>query len=84
MTGGISGNTIVGIYNDTVNDNNHGFVATIPEPSTLSLLGSALLGLAALYLRRRRHSVPLGDDEAGPAILSMLPSHWTGAARRAA
>jgi hypothetical protein len=28
-------------------------IATVPEPATLTLLGSALLGVAALYLRRR-------------------------------
>lgn len=63
----------------------------IPEPSTLSLLGSAVLGLGAVYLRRRRqrHSLSLtrdttlsNDDEA-PAILSM-PSRWTEARQRAA
>jgi hypothetical protein len=28
--------------------------ATVPEPATLTLLGSALLGLGVVYLRRRR------------------------------
>ncbi len=51
---GISGTTVVGWYKDS-SGNEHGFVATIPEASSLTLLGSALLGLAgAVYLRRRR------------------------------
>jgi len=52
MTGEISGNTVVGTYTDS-QDVGHGFVATIPEPSTLALLASALLGLGVIHLRRR-------------------------------
>ncbi len=87
---GISGNTVVGWYVDGSGD--HGFVATMPEPSTLTLLGTALLGLGVVYLRRRRERNSLSviedstlssDDETGPAILS-LPSRWTETMRRAA
>ncbi len=64
----------------------------VPEPSTFALLGSGLLGLGVVYLRRRRqrHSSSLAgdlnlstDDETAPAILS-VPSRWTESARKAA
>ena len=48
---GIDGNTIVGSYYDT-SDVSHGFILTVPEPSSLSLLAVCLGGLA--MLRRRR------------------------------
>jgi hypothetical protein len=46
---GISGNTIVGYYGD-LNYHQHGFILTIPEPATLSVL--ALGGLALMRWRR--------------------------------
>jgi hypothetical protein len=91
LTGGISGNTIVGTYTDS-NDISHGFVATIPEPSTLALLGVWAMGLAVYGLwRRKQERISLvgeptlsGQDETdGPAILSM-PFRWTETARKAA
>jgi hypothetical protein len=48
---GIDGNTIVGSYFDA-SDVSHGFILTIPEPSTFSLLAIGLTGLA--MMRRRR------------------------------
>ena len=53
MSGGISGNTIVGTYGDPVTNYGHGFMATIPEPSTISLLGMGAIGLLGYGLRRR-------------------------------
>jgi hypothetical protein len=52
-TGGISGNTVVGTYSDPVTDYSHGFVATIPEPSSFSLLCGGVGCLFAYRLRRR-------------------------------
>ena len=46
---GIDGSNIVGWYSDA-NGNVHGFLATIPEPTTLSLLAVGLL----MACRRRR------------------------------
>ncbi len=48
---GISGDTIVGRYGDGNWQNDHGFIYTIPEPSTIILLFS---GLSALLLRRKK------------------------------
>ena len=47
-TGGISGNTIVGTYTDS-QDLGHGFVITLPEPSTFTLLGVGAVGLAVTH-----------------------------------
>ena len=62
----------------------HAFIltpASIPEPSTLSLLAVAAIGLAAYAWRKRKRSLPLADD--GPAFLS-LPSRRMELERRAA
>jgi len=50
---GIDGGNIVGYYFD-VSDNRHGFLAVIPEPTTLSLLAVGTL----LLCRRRRATLP--------------------------
>jgi len=55
LASGISGNTIVGIYSDTSYFHNHGFVATVPEPSTLTLL--AAVGLVSYSSWRRKKRV---------------------------
>ena len=46
---GISGNTIVGIYTTTGREN--GYIATVPEPTTLSLIA---LATGSLLARRRK------------------------------
>ena len=69
----------------------------VSEPATFTLLGSTLLGLGVVHLRRRKQKrslhfagesiVSSQDDptshEDGPAILSFLP-RWTEATGRAA
>ena len=50
---GISGNEIVGYYVDAF-DVSHGFVATIPEPSSTALLSIGAIGLAVMARRRVR------------------------------
>jgi len=47
---GIDGNTIVGTYYD--DDGNHGFVTTVPEPTSLALAAMGLLG-SVIFARRR-------------------------------
>lgn len=49
---GISGSTIVGAYWDS-SEVYHGYVATLPEPGTLSLLGAGVLSLVAFVWRWR-------------------------------
>lgn len=56
-SGGISGNTIVGSYDDTLTHTRHGFVVTIPEPSTIALLGMSAFGLLAWTWRRRHKAI---------------------------
>ena len=51
---GISGNTVVGAYSDAAG--NHGFIAQIPEPSSLLLLSVGAIGLATVA----RQSGPFG------------------------
>ncbi len=53
---GISGNTIVGSYRDA-SDTLHGFVLTIPEPASLTLLA---LGGVAMMLRRGKRPAGRG------------------------
>jgi hypothetical protein len=48
----IDGNNIVGTYIDSAQVG-HGFIATIPEPSTLTLLGFWIIALCGYSLRRR-------------------------------
>jgi hypothetical protein len=55
---GVHGNTVVGYYRDAAQVN-HGFIATVPEPSTLALLCVAAgLGLSHSIGYRRRHARP--------------------------
>ncbi len=86
-TGGISGNTVVGTYADPVTDYANGFVATIPEPSSLALLGTTAVGLAVHRLWRRKKREPAVErstaSEDGTAILS-FPRRSYSATRRAA
>jgi len=54
---GISGDSIVGIYNDGSGSPSHGFIYEIPEPATLLLLGFGAVRLRsrqAVMLRRKR------------------------------
>lgn len=44
--------TIGAVFNTSVNG--HGYVSTVPEPSSVALLGSGLLALVPLARRRRR------------------------------
>lgn len=79
VVGGISGNAIVGSY--TAADGRHGLVATIatiPEPSTLSLLGIGAIGLVGFYWKRRAASL------AEPTMIMSFPSRSLEAKRRAA
>ncbi len=48
---GISGNNIVGTYQDLYG--NHGFIVTIPEPSTFALLTVGAIALFGYRFRRR-------------------------------
>ena len=52
---GIDGNTLVGYYIDSSNVN-HGFVATVPEPSTFILLGLGAITLLGYAWRRRKRA----------------------------
>ena len=49
---GISGNTLVGTYYDS-NNVSHGFVATVPEPSSVALFGMGI-GIVGLLLQLRK------------------------------
>jgi hypothetical protein len=51
---GIDGTNIVGFYRDS-SEVVHGFVASVPEPSSFVLLAVSALGLAA-YARRKRNA----------------------------
>ena len=63
VAGSVSGNLasnsgMVGGYPATLAVSNNDLVLTVvPEPSTLTLLGSALLGIGVVYLRRRKAKV---------------------------
>jgi PEP-CTERM motif len=50
---GIDGNTIVGVYFDNLGDGIHGFVTTVPEPSSVVLAAFGFLGLAVYGWRHR-------------------------------
>ncbi len=50
---GIYGDTIVGIYRETLGGDDRGFILTIPEPASLTLV---LIGAVGLMGRRTRRS----------------------------
>ncbi|MGO9110388.1 MAG: PEP-CTERM sorting domain-containing protein [Thermoguttaceae bacterium] len=52
---GISGNNIVGYYVDSANDY-HGYIVTVPEPSTFVLLSVGTIGLLGYRWRQRKQS----------------------------
>ena len=52
-TFGIDGNNIVGFYNDS-SSIQHGFLAQVPEPSSILLFSIGAIGLGAVARRRRR------------------------------
>ena len=58
---GIDGSNIVGSYNDG-SGSNHGFLAVIPEPTTLSLLA---VGMLMACRRRRRRPTDFTADLSG-------------------
>jgi hypothetical protein len=49
---GISGDNIVGTYEDA--SGRHGFIAAVPEPSTLVLLGVGAMGLGVYRWKKRK------------------------------
>jgi hypothetical protein len=57
---GISGNTIVGEYN---NGGPNGFIATIPEPSSLLMMAVGGFGIGGIVMRKRRHPKVGPDDK---------------------
>ena len=75
------GNNIVGWYQDASSDDD-GFIATLPEPSTLALLSVGAIGLTAYAWRKRRKVITQSIAEESPAILS-FPSRSFEAKRRA-
>jgi hypothetical protein len=61
---GIDGNSIVGVYNNSTGA--HSFVATVPEPSTIALLGASAIGLTAFAWRRRTLTRSADNQEKRP------------------